>query len=414
VNGGARRERSHLRPRDLLRETSAGILQRPGRSALTMLGTVLGIASFVAILGLTSTASGQIDKAFNVLSATEVTVTDNGSGNPEDTAMSFPSDADARIQQLNGVVHAGLEWSVHLDGGTTVSNTPQLGTAATSNDSSAAITVSAADPGAWAGLHPVVGSGRLYDSFAQGRAEPVAVLGAAAATSLGITRLDNQPAIFVGNRPFTVVGVVTDLERHPELLSSVIIPTSTALADFGDPANPAANMIIETSLGAAQLIASQAALALRPDDPARFRVSAPADPTQLRHAVGNQLNVLFLLLAGISLIIGAFGIANTTLVAVIERTPEIGLRRSLGARRRHIVSQFLAESAALGTLGGLIGTSIGVAAVIIVAVAQHWTAILQPWTVLPAPLAGSAIGLLAGIYPSLRAAWIEPIIALRR
>lgn len=403
-----------MRLGDLFSEASAGMLQRPGRSALTMLGTVLGIASFVAILGLTTTASGQVDKAFNVLSATEVTVTDTGGPNPNDTAMSFPSDADARAERLNGVVHAGLEWTVHLDGNTAVSNTPQLAGPATGNGGTTTITVTAADPGALAVLHPVTGAGRLYDAFAQSRAEPIALLGSAAAASLGITRLDNQPAVFIGNRAFIVVGVITDLQRQPELLSSVIIPTSTALADFGNPVSPPSKMIIASRLGAAQLIASQVAVALRPDAPTRFEVRAPADPTQLRHTVSNQLNVLFLLLAGISLIIGAFGIANTTLVAVIERTPEIGLRRSLGACRRHIVSQFLTESTALGTLGGLIGTSIGVAAVITVAVAHHWTAILQPWAVLPAPLAGSAIGLLAGIYPSLRAAWIEPITALRR
>ncbi|MFD0630372.1 ABC transporter permease [Catenulispora yoronensis] len=112
--------------------------------------------------------------------------------------------------------------------------------------------------------------------------------------------------------------------------------------------------------------------------------------------------------------IGAVGIANTTLVAVLERTGEIGLRRSLGARPRHIAGQFLAESTVLGTLGGLIGTSVGVGLVVGVAVSRDWTAVLQPWAVLPAPLIGSVVGLLAGLYPALRAAWIEPVEALRR
>jgi putative ABC transport system permease protein len=123
---------------------------------------------------------------------------------------------------------------------------------------------------------------------------------------------------------------------------------------------------------------------------------------------------LFLLLAAICLLIGAVGIANTTLVAVMERTGEIGLRRSLGARPRHIAAQFLAESTALGTLGGLIGTSLGVTAVVTIAVLQHWTAVLQPFTVLPAPLIGTAVGLLAGLYPAMRAALLEPLEALRR
>src|SRR6185295_5571265 len=122
-----------------------------------------------------------------------------------------------------------------------------------------------------------------------------------------------------------------------------------------------ASMLIETRLGAAQVVAERAAATLRPERPELFKVAAPADPRQLRSGVTGDLNSLFLLLAAISLVIGAVGIANTTLVAVLERVNEIGLRRALGARPRHIALQFLAESAALGLLGGLIGTSGGVA-----------------------------------------------------
>jgi putative ABC transport system permease protein len=130
--------------------------------------------------------------------------------------------------------------------------------------------------------------------------------------------------------------------------------------------------------------------------------------------VNSALAELFLALAGVSLVIGAVGIANTTLVAVLERAGEIGLRRALGARPRHIAAQFLAESTALGLLGGLIGTSLAVAVVIAVAVTKQWTAILDPVTVLPAPLLGAVTGLLAGLYPAIRASRVEPLEALRR
>jgi putative ABC transport system permease protein len=119
-------------------------------------------------------------------------------------------------------------------------------------------------------------------------------------------------------------------------------------------------------------------------------------------------------LAAICLVVGAVGIANTTLVAVLERTGEIGLRRALGARPRHITAQFLTESTALGALGGLIGTSVGVAVVVATALARHWTAVLEPYAVLPAPLIGALVGFAAGLYPALRAARIEPLDALRR
>ncbi|MGD0554105.1 MAG: ABC transporter permease, partial [Streptosporangiaceae bacterium] len=142
-------------------------------------------------------------------------------------------------------------------------------------------------------------------------------------------------------------------------------------------------------------------------------VTTPPAPQTLQSQVSGDLAGLFLVLASISLLIGAVGIANTTLVAVLERTEEIGLRRALGARPRHIAGQFLSESTALGTLGGLIGTSVGVLTVVLIAASQSWTAVINPALTLPAPLIGSIVGLLAGLYPALRASRTSPLAALR-
>jgi putative ABC transport system permease protein len=372
-----------------------------------MLGTVLGVGAFVAVLGLTATAGGQIDKRFTELAATEVTVQDLGRDSTDYT-ISFPADAATRIEDLNGVVHAGTWWTVTLRD-PVIAAAPAIG-----SPNKGGLGLNAAQPSALAAMHPALSAGRLYDDFHTSRGEQVAVLGSAAAAQLGITRLDGYPAVFVNGTPYTVMGIIADIERKPELLFSVIIPTTTALAAYGPPTQTRAQMLIETEIGAANLIASQAPLALRPDAPQSFRAIAPPDPQGLRGSVTGDLNALFLLLATISLLIGAIGIANTTLIAVLERTPEIGLRRSLGARPRHITAQFLTESTALGLLGSLVGTSLGVAVVIGVALAQHWTAILEPWTVLAAPPVGAIVGLLAGVYPALRAAKIEPVEALRR
>ncbi|MCF2529551.1 ABC transporter permease [Yinghuangia soli] len=404
-------EPSGIRRRDLAAEALAGVLQRPARSVLTMLGTVLGIGAFVAVLGLTATAGGQIDKRFDELSATQVTVADVGTGVPDDPTLSFPADADQRIGALNGVVAGGVFWPIDQARPRFAATPDADAPGAGYGDG---IRLYAASPGALAAMEPTLRTGRTYDRFAESRRERVAVLGPGAARKLGITRLDGNPAVFVNGSPYTVVGIIADTRRMPELLSSVFIPAATAVQGFGEPVGPRASMIVHTRIGAARLIARQAPVALRPDGPQLFSVTPPPDPRDLREDVGRALDSLFLLLASVSLVIGAVGIANTTLVAVLERTPEIGLRRTLGARPRHIALQFLAESTALGTLGGLIGTSCGVAVVLATAVGNDWTAILEPWVVVPAPLIGSAVGLVAGLYPALRAARIEPADALRR
>jgi putative ABC transport system permease protein len=263
-------------------------------------------------------------------------------------------------------------------------------------------------------MQPVLASGTLYNTFHQARKERVCLLGLSAARQLGISRLDGSPVVFIDGTSYSVVGIVADTKRLPQTLLGLVIPTTTALQEYGAPSDSPAQALIWTRPGAAQLVARQAPLALRPDRPDLLKATPPPDPHSLRDQVGADLSGLFLGLAVICLVVGAFGIANTTLVAVLERTPEIGLRRALGARPRHITAQFLTESTALGTLGGLVGTCLGVATVLCTAVVRDWTAVLQPAAVLPAPLVGAVTGLLAGLYPALRAARIEPLAALRR
>lgn len=409
-----------LAARDATAEAVAGIVQRPGRAVLTMLGTVLGVGAFVAVLGLTATGAGQISRQFTILEDTTVTVEDNGPANnvaPPDAnpPIGFPADADAVADHINGVTAAGVWWPVSLPQGTSFTGSLALSAAA-----SQTINLLAASPGAAAAMGLSMVAGSALTSYENETSQHVAVIDTTTATELGISpaRLGSHPAVFVDGIAYTVTGIYSSAQRVVTDESAMLIPENTALGDFGNPQpgignQDEAQLVVATRIGAAQAVARQIAAAELPTDPARLVVTSPPNPQNLQSEVSGDLAGLFLVLALISLLIGAVGIANTTLVAVLERTEEIGLRRAVGARPRHIAAQFLAESTALGTLGGLTGTCIGVGTVVIFAAVKDWTAVLNPAYTLPAPLIGSVVGFLAGAYSALRAARTSPPAALR-
>ncbi|KOV70374.1 ABC transporter [Streptomyces sp. AS58] len=399
---------TRLSAQDLFSESVAGILQRPVRSVLTSVGTVLGVGTFVAVLGLTATASSQIDERFNALSATEVTVADVAHDQNPFVELAFPEDADQRVERLNGVEHAGVYWPVQTNRAGSVRSAP-IGASATGND----IQVVAASSGVLDAAGPSLSQGRTFERWHDKTSQRVAVIGSGVAAQLGISTVETQPAVFIGNEAFTVIGIIDDVERKADLLLSVVVPRTTAQWLWGAP-KEGAKMLISTRLGAAAQVAAESATALDPAHPHYFKAVPPPDPQSLRTKVTSDLDQLFLLLAAICLFIGAVGIANTTLVAVLERTGEIGLRRALGARGRHITFQFLTESAALGTLGGMVGTSLGTVTVVGVAAARDWTPVIHSTTVTTAPVIGLVTGLVAGLYPAWRASRIQPVEALRR
>ena len=401
-------ERPRLAPRDLLEEALASLTARPGRAVLTTLGTVLGVAALVATLGLSKTAGNQIVGRFDALAATDIVVTPKAAHTGRSGGASvLPWDAEQRTLRLNGVVAAGTLSDVDLRG--------DLVRAVPVNDplgqTQFQLPVKAASAGLFRAVRATLGSGRLPDAGHSARADRVVVLGANAAERLRVARVDNQPAIYIGERLYVVVGILSGVERQPSLLGSVVMPEGTAQRDFALAAP--ATVQVETRIGAASLIAGQLALALNPTDPSQLKVAAPPEPRRVRAGVQNDLNALFLLLGGVSLLVGATGIANVTLVSVLERVGEIGLRRSLGAARRHIAGQFLLESTTLGLLGGLLGAALGTIVVVGVAASRTWTPVLEPWVPPGAPLLGGVVGLLSGVYPSVRAAAMEPVEALR-
>ena len=404
-----RQRRGGFTRKDLLHEALEGIGARPSRLFITLLGTVLGIASLVLTIGLAQTAAGQISKKFDAISATRVTVEpgkSTGSGSQERTTQRIPWDAVERVSQL-----AGVETSTLISKLTQGLRVDAVQVQDPQEVPVAPPTVIAVSPGLIDVVRGELATGRFFDEGHDERGDRVAVLGVKAAEKLGINRVTSRPAIFIDDRAYTVIGIVDEVGIRESLLDSVMVPVFTARQQLG--LTQIENLDILIQVGAGPVVARQAPIALNPNTPEGFTIGAPSQLSELQGSVQADFNVLFIAIGAIALLGGGIGIANVTLLSVTERSSEIGLRRALGARTRQIGEQFMFESLITGLLGGLIGVAVGLFGILIISLIQDWTPVISWWAAPAGVLVGAIVGLTAGTYPAIKAARIEPVDALR-
>lgn len=244
---------------------------------------------------------------------------------------------------------------------------------------------------------------------------PTTVLGATAATRLGITPelLASNPAtqVWLGDRWFTVIGILTPTALAPEMDRSALVgwPSAQTYLAFDGHPTTIYERSTDSSVAAVQGVLAATA---NPSAPEEVQVSRPSDALAAKAATDAAFTGLLLGLGAVSLLVGGVGVANTMVISVLERRQEIGLRRALGATRRHILGQFLGESVALSVLGGLAGAALGSIVTAVYAYARGWPISIPVWVVAAGLAVAVVVGVIAGIYPAARAARLAPTEAL--
>ncbi len=384
---------------DLARVASVGLRTRRMRAALSALGIAIGVAAIVAVLGLSSSSQAgllaQIDKL-----GTNLLTVENGQTLFGQTAE-LPLAAPAMISRVGPVQR------VQYTGSTTanVYRSPLIPSVNTN-----ALSVQAASLGLPVTVGATVAAGSYLNAATA--SEPVAVLGDAAAQRLGIDRLYPGERIWLGGMWFYLAGILNSATLAPEIDSSVLVgfPAAKRYLDFdGHPTTIYVRSVTSQTAAVQSVLGATA----NPEAPNEVQVSQPSAALTARAEAQGALNSLFLGLGAVSLFVGAVGVANIMLIGVLERRSEIGLRRSLGATKANIRTQFLSEAILLSLIGGAVGVTAGVLSTAVYATAKHWQ-IAIPTTAWAGGLAAAIlIGAIAGLLPAIRAARLSPTEALR-
>ena len=386
---------TRLSPADLLSLGSLGIRTRRLRAALSALGIALGIATVVVVTGIpASSQQALLDEltalGTNLLRAQPVQRTDD--------PVLLPESSVAMVQRIGPVTAAAAVANTHAR----VRRNDLLDPGHSSD-----ITVLAATPGLLEAVNGRVQAGE----FLPRPDFPSVVLGNVAATRLGIQDITEKPAIFVGDRWFTVVGLLAPMPLAPDIERSVLVGWDAARTQLGFDGHPTV-IYVKAREESIEDVRAVLPATLHGEVPGLVQVSRPSDALAAKRATQNSYSALFLGLAGVALLVGGVGVANTMVISVLERRSEIGLRRALGATRGHIRAQFLTEAVLLSSLGGLAGTALGALGVTGYATLHRWPTVIPLPVLVSGVLAAFVVGAAAGLYPSIRAARLTPTQAL--
>ena len=375
----------------LLQQSLGAIWGRKMRSVMTAFGITVGILVFLVTLGWSLSASADINATFDERTATTITVTAR-----EDAEQILDKNFTDRVTKMQGVKAAGR-----------YSSAPQAD-CRTHPGETQATPIIVADPGFLQASGMKIKSGRFFDKSIEKLPGPVALLGPTAAKNLDMTATDGTTRIICDGKSIPVFGVLSSTGQ-----AAVIISKNLDSSDVSYQAGEGFAGVVETELGATKTVAAALPYAVSARHSELVAVRMPPSTEELRGKVTTSLNTMAIGVSILSLVVGAIGIMTTTLTSVIERTTEIGLRRSLGARPRHIACQFIIEGVFLGGIGAFFGVLLGLVSLLVLVKLQGWTPVMYPLIPVLLIPGGMIIGILSSLVPALRAAKIPPAAALR-